>query len=202
MSDPARPRAVPPSLLPGDADSAAAASRPDLPPRWPAVVRLELERRHRAMVAAASQFHAARVLDLGHADHRHVVLHALLHGVTPEQRDSYDAVISVAGLARLPDLAAAVSVVADLLAPDGVMMAVEPGFRPGPMALVVASAGALLPAARGVHLARDLPATVRSLGLTVTDVERFTMPTLIWPLRPFVQLRAERIDAAPPRTPR
>ena len=85
-----------------------------------------------------------------------------------------------------------------MLAPSGVMMAVEPGFRPGAMAMVAASLGALLPAARGVHLARDLPATIRSAGLTVTDVERFTMPTLIWPLRPFVQVRVERIEVDSP----
>jgi hypothetical protein len=145
------------------------------------------------MVAAAVQVDASNVLDLGRADHRHVLRHALDHGLAADEVGRYDAVISVAGLARLPDLGAAVSVIAAMLAPHGVMMAVEPGCRPGAMAVVAASLGALLPAARGVHLARDLPATVRSAGLTVTDVERFTMPTLIWPLRPFVQVRVERI---------
>lgn len=150
------------------------------------------------MVAAAAQVDASKVLDLGFADHRHALRHALDHGLAADEVGRYDAVISVAGLARLPDLGAAVSVLADMLAPRGVMMAVEPGFRPGAMALVAASLGALLPAARGVHLARDLPATIRSAGLTVTDVERFTMPTLIWPLRPFVQVRVERIEVDSP----
>lgn len=150
------------------------------------------------MVAAAGQGDGSQVLDLGRADHRHVLRHALNHGLTADQVGRYDAVITVAGLARLPDLGAAVSVVADMLAPHGILMAVEPGFRPGALAMVAASAGALLPAARGVHLARDLPATVRSAGLTVTDVERFTMPTLIWPLRPFVEVCAAHIGVESP----
>lgn len=186
------------------------------------MVRLELERRHGVMMAAVGLTGSSPVLDLGRADHRNVLRHALDYGLDDGQAGSYGAVVSVAGLARFADLGAALSVVVDLLAPDGVLMAVEPGFRPGAMALVAASLGALLPPARGVHLARDLPATVRSTAgrsttgqtsagrsttgqttrLTVTDVERFTMPTLIWPLRSFVQLRAERIGAPLPQVQR
>ena len=164
------------------------------------------------MMATAGLTGPSPVLDLGRADHRNVLRHALDYGLDDGQAGSYGTVVSVAGLARFADLGGALSVVVDLLAPDGVMMAVEPGFRPGAMALVAASLGALLPPARGMHLARDLPATVRSTAgrsttgqttrLTVTDVERFTMPTLIWPLRSFVQLRAERIGAPLPQVQR
>jgi SAM-dependent methyltransferase len=161
------------------------------------VVRLELERRHRLLVAVAQgNGDATRVLDLGRADHRQVLRQAVDHGPADDQVGSFDAVVSVAGLARVADLGAAVDAVARLLAPEGVLLAVEPGFRPGPLALVASSLGALLPPARGVHLARDLPTTIRAAGLTVTDVERFTMPTMIWPLRPFVQLRAQDLGTA------
>lgn len=203
VSDPARPRAVPPSSSPsGDANPVTVAARPDLPARWPAVVRLELERRHAEMLADVGGARYERVLDLGRADHRSVLRHALDQGLDVGQAGSYDAVVTVAGLARFADLGTALAVVASLLAPDGVVMAVEPGFRPGAMGVLSASLGALLAPARGVHLARDLPATVRLSGLTVTDVERFTMPTLIWPLRSFVQLRAERFATALPKAPR
>jgi hypothetical protein len=146
------------------------------------------------MAVVTSSNVTATVLDLGRMTDRQLLRHAIDHGLVADQVGRFDAVVSVAGLARVADLGAAVDAVTRLLAPTGILMAVEPGFRPGPGALVASSVGALLPAARGVHLARDLPLTVRSAGLTVTDVERFTMPTLVWPLRPFVQLRAERIE--------
>lgn len=98
--------------------------------------------------------------------------------------------VSVAGLARFADLGAAIAAAATLVEPGAQWWLCEPGYRPGLLPMVAASVGVLLPPARGVHLARDLPAALRHHDLVVTDVERFTMPTLLWPLRPFVQLRA------------
>jgi len=105
-------------------------------------------------------------------------------------------VISVAGFTRFPDLGAALGAVVQLLSPTGRLLAVEPDHRPGVGGLALSSLGALLPPVRGVHLARDLPATVRSVGLTVTDVRRLSLSTPIWPLRRFVDLEATRITAA------
>jgi SAM-dependent methyltransferase len=105
---------------------------------------------------------------------------------------SFDAIISAAGLARFADLAAAVATVDRLLVPGGVLLAIEPAPLPGMGGLVAASLGSLIPAARGAHLARDLQVTLRTAGFTITDAERFTMPTLVWPLRPFLQVRALR----------
>lgn len=133
-----------------------------------------------------------RILDLSLPEPRNLVRTALADGVGDDIGGRYDAVVSVAGLARFADLYAAVTVIADLLAPNGMLFAVEPGYRPGAVAVVAASLGALLPPARGVHLARDLPATVRAAQFTVTTTERFTMSTPVWPLRPFVHLAAQR----------
>lgn len=163
------------------------ASRPDLPPRWPAVVRTELARRHGALCGEVADLDPDRVLDLSFPHGRHVLTGALSSSADAGR---FDAVISVAGLTRFPDLAAALAAAVSLLRPAGRLLLVEPGYRPGPRGLAVSSMGALLPPARGVHLARDVPATVRAVGLTITDIRRFDLPTLVWPLRSFVHLDA------------
>jgi len=170
------------------------AARADLPPRWPAVVRAELSARHARWLAGLADVPADRVLDLSVASGRQVLAAAIAAGAGgapgggAEAR--FDHVVSVAGLARFADLGAALSVVSALLDPAGVLWAVEPGYRPGPVGLVTSSVGALLPPARGVHLARDVPDTVRATGFTITDVRRFGLSTPVWPLRRFVSLRA------------
>ena len=165
----------------------------DLPPRWPAVVRAELVRRHRLLLDRASTVAAGPVLDLSLPEQRQQ-LREVMSSPDPTAAaaalGSFGAVMSVAGLCRLADLGSALRVVASMLVPDGEVWLVEPGFAPGLAATLVASGGALLPPARGVHLARDVPATVRSVGLRITDVERFTMSTSLWPLRRFTELRA------------
>jgi hypothetical protein len=147
---------------------------------------------------------APRVLDLAVPDDRHRVaaVVACSHGPTgaSEHADAgaradagaCDAIVTAAGLARFADLGAAVEALDWMLAPGGVLLAIEPAPFTGLGGLLAASLGTMVPAARGAHLARDLQATLRAAGFTITDAGRFTMPTLIWPLRPFVQLRAVR----------
>lgn len=161
------------------------ATRPDLPAKWPVAVRAEVDRRHAALASAGD-----RVLDLCDPAQRQLLALAVEEGVAPSARGQYDTICSPAALVRFADLPAAVGALAAMLAPRGEILAIEPIGRPGLGGLLAGSAGALLPAARGAHLGRDVPATVRSAGLTITDIERFTMPTPVWPLRPFVQLRA------------
>lgn len=202
---PAPSTAASPRPGPGGPASARGESppvHPDLPPRWPAVVRTDLLRRHAELLASVDGVPSNRVLDLSLPAGRHLLAGLLapgahrppVTGVDPRV-GTYDAVISVAGLTRFPDLGAALESVVSLLSPAGALLAVEPDHRPGITGLAVSSLGALLPPARGVHLARDLPLTVRSVGLTITDVRRITLPTRVWPLRRFVTLRAVRIDA-------
>lgn len=171
---------------------------PDLPPRWPSVVRAELLARHAELADRVAATDGARLLDLSLPAGRHVLADVLAGGTPPADAVGVDVVLSVAGLTRFPDLGAAVAALASLLSPAGELLLVEPAFRPGITGLAVSSIGALLPPARGVHLARDVPDTVRSVGFTITDLRRFTLPTIVWPLRQFVSLRAVRITADAP----
>ena len=170
----------------------------DLPPRWPAALRADLGRRRDVLLGFAAASGCDQVLDLARPDHRHLVAQVVAGTSDGRNEGGFDAVVSTAGFARFADLSAAINAVDALVRPDAVWLACEPGYRPGLAAMLVASLGVLLPPARGVHLARDLPATMRAHGLIVTDIERFTMPTLLWPLRPFVQLRAVRASSFGP----
>lgn len=165
---------------------------PDVPPRWPAIVRAELARLRPRLVARIPVH--ARVLDVSEPPGR-----AVLQATVDDSADvveRYDAVVSVAGLVRFADLSAAVRGVDRLLAPHGQLWLLEPSNRPGMAAVVAGSIGALHPAVRGSHLQRDLPAVLRAEGYVTPDIERFTMPTHVWPLRPFVMCRAQRRDEA------
>ena len=112
-------------------------------------------------------------------------------GADVERR--YDRILSVAELVRFPDLVQALTGIDRLLADDGELILVEPVHHPGPAATVLASVWAFHPAVAHVHVERDLGLAVRTVGLVVTDLERFTMPTAVWPLRLFVHARARRI---------
>lgn len=160
-------------------------------------MRAELTRRHAELLAATADRPAAAVLDLSTTAGRHRLAAMAVPGSPPPDPGRFEVVISVAGLARFADLGAALAAVASILAPTGQLLAVEAGYRPGPLGLALSSVGALLPPARGVHLARDVPATVRSVGLSLTDVRRFSVPTPLWPLRQFVSLRAVPTPPAP-----
>jgi hypothetical protein len=133
---------------------------------------------------------AGGVLDLSLPDARAAVLSAA-RGDEVDRR--YDRVLSVAELLRFPDLVQALTGIDRLLAVDGELILVEPVHHPGPAATVLASVWAMHPAVAHVHVERDLSLAVRTIGLTVTDLERFTMPTAVWPLRLFVYARVRRI---------
>jgi hypothetical protein len=112
-------------------------------------------------------------------------------------REHYDSIVSTCRLVELADLGRALAGLDLLLADGGELHLVEPANWPGPGGLVASSLGALLPAVRGLHLSRDVVRTVRSVGLTAADVDRFTIATPVWPLRRFVQIRAVRIPVDP-----
>ncbi len=117
-------------------------------------------------------------------------------GVADDER--YDTIICTCRLIVVPDLLRATTGLARLLAPAGELHLIEPVNRPGPVGLITSSAGAALPAVSGLHLARDVPAAVRATGLTVVDIDRFTIPTLVWPLRRFIEARACLVTAETP----
>ncbi len=72
-------------------------------------------------------------------------------------------------------------------------MLVEPVNRPGTAGLLWSSLGATLSPVAGRHVSRDVIRTVRAAGLTVADLDRFTIATPVWPLRLFVEARIIRI---------
>jgi len=112
--------------------------------------------------------------------------------------DTYDTIVSTCRLIDVADLPAAVAGLHRLLAPGGAIRLVEPVNRPGISGLLWSSAGTLLPGVVGLHLGRDVVRTMRADGLAVVDLDRFVVPTVVWPLRRFVELRAIVVERSAP----
>lgn len=106
----------------------------------------------------------------------------------------YRAIISVAELVRFPDLVLALHGIDRLLADDGELWLVEPVHHTGRGSLLLSSLWSVHPAVAGIHVERDVMLALRTIGLTVTDLERFAMPTTVYPLRLFIQGRARRFS--------
>lgn len=154
----------------------------------PISVQVELDRRRRDLLERAT----GSVLDVSEPSGRRL-LHDAYESVSPDgSAPVYDTVITVACLPLFPDLSRAVSRLVDMLAPGGQLLFVEPFGRAGWRGLVAASVTARSGNLGGLHLNRDLTLALRSGGLIVTDIERFTMPTHLWPLRHFAAGRALR----------
>jgi hypothetical protein len=154
------------------------------------VVVRQVERRRAALVVGAAE----PVLDLrdpgGDAE-----LRAAMAG-RPTHPGGYATVVSATDLIRYPDLLAAVAGLARCLAPDGEIRFVEPVQQPGALGTILGTVWSARPAVAGLHLQRDLAATLRAAGFTVTDIERFTVPTSVWPLRHFAVGAARRFPTA------
>ena len=105
----------------------------------------------------------------------------------------FDSVVSTFALCRVDDLDATLEAVGRLLAPDGQLLFLEhvppPGWRRHARRAV---AGAWAAVAGGCHFDRDVPQAARRAGLVVTELERFTMPTAVWPLRTCAEGSARR----------
>jgi hypothetical protein len=158
----------------------------DLPP----AVVTEVRRRRGAVLASAR----GRVLDLDTPG----ALDLVAAASTPDEivdDERYDTVISTCRLVVVPDLLGALRALRRLLAVDGELHLIEPVNHPGPVGLVLSSAGSWLPSVAGLHLSRDVVGATRAAGLSAVDVGRFTVPTWVWPLRRFVQVRAVVIEA-------
>jgi len=131
------------------------------------------------------------VLDLSRTAARSAVLDAGRDG--SEQSPRYRAIVSVAELVRFPDLVLALTGIERLLSDDGHLWLIEPVHHPGSRATLLASMWAMHPSITGIHLERDVALAIRTVGLTITDLERFSMPTTVYPLRLFIQGRARRV---------
>lgn len=165
----------------------------DVPPRWPAAVRSELERLGSRLTARIPR--GSSVLDLSVPEGRSVLSANLprlgVPGVAPPEV-SYDHIVSVAGLVRFPDLFAALSACDRLLAPGGTLWLLEPTGRPDAIGVAIGTIGALQPTARGTHLNRDVTAALREAGFVTPDLDRLRLPTTVLSLRRFVMARAQR----------
>ncbi len=173
------------SLPPVDRPEAHGTLVSPRPPLPRGVERLLIDRRVRLLAGLGND-----VLDLSQPSARSLVLAAARTG---EAARRYGAIVSVAELIRFPDLVQALAGIERLLADDAELVLVEPVHHPGPAATLIASLWVMHPAVAHVHVERDLGHAIRAVGLTFTDLERFTMPTAVWPLRLFVHARARRI---------
>jgi len=177
---------------------------------WPAAVRKEIQRRRAALAPASGA-----VLDLDSAE-ADVLLRT--DPVRDRHRDpvgadgadaaaadapagsQFDRIVSFGLLTTYADLAAVVASICELLRVDGELLLIEPVGRPGWRGTMVASAASTSPLVRGRHVSRDVPAVIRSSGLLVSDLERFTVGPSAWPLKHFVQARAIKLATPLERT--
>lgn len=114
----------------------------------------------------------------------------------------FDTIVSLIRTPLVADLDRFLGAAIDLLAPDGRLLMLEPVCRSGRAGRVLALGGRLGRAAGGLHLDRDLPAELRKRGLVVTDLDRFEVPTVSAPLRPFVDATARLAISSPGSSPR
>jgi SAM-dependent methyltransferase len=127
------------------------------------------------------------VLDLDDPDARAILLTAMADADVAAR---FDAIISVGQLIRFPDLAAAIRGCERLLRPEGCAFIVETIDPPNLLATIATSVWSRTRSVRGFHLGRDVAAVVRSGGFLIDTIERFSIPTRIYPLRHAVSIRA------------
>jgi SAM-dependent methyltransferase len=153
--------------------------------RFPVRVENEFARRHGQMVAGS----IGDVLDLDDPGARAILLAAM---GDPEAKARFDAVVSVGQLIRFPDLSSAIRGMERLLRPGGTAFIVETIDPPDLLATIATSIWSRARPVRGFHMGRDVAAVVRSGGFLIDTIERFSIPTLIYPLRHAVSIRAVR----------
>lgn len=189
----------------GILNTSATAAALELPDSWAAPLVAAILVRRRAMLTDAH----GDILDLAAPAARALVRDAaflatgqprtgepgeLASPAVVPQPGSFGTIVSVAGLVHFADLPLALRGIAYLLHPEGELRMLEPIGRPGLRALLHASLNPGLcrwrSSAQGLHLNRDVPAAIRADVLTISDIERFTMPTSTWPLRLWMQATA------------
>lgn len=113
----------------------------------------------------------------------------------------FDTIVSLIRTPLVADLDRFLRTVTDLLAPDGRLLMLEPVCRSGRTGRMLAFGGRLGRVAGGLYLDRDLPAELRKRGLVVTDLDRFEVPTVSAPLRPFIDAAARTALSPPESSP-
>ncbi len=153
-----------------------------LPPRVRTVVR---EHRRRLLHDVRG-----RVLDLS-GDPEHRDLYPLSADVVSREGEGpFDAVVSILHLAAVDDPAAELVRVRGLLAPDGVLVFLEPCADTG---LGARGQRLVAPAVRsmaGWRPDRDIIGLQRAAGFVPAEVARTPLPRYVWPLHELVEGRA------------
>lgn len=165
----------------------------------PPVARAMLREQRRQLLSRAT----GRALDLGDgadqsllggADEIVCAPSAYAYEATAGDDDegSFDAIVSVLHLATVADLPAELAAVRRLLTPEGRLLFLEPVRQPGFGGRLRSAASPVVRLASGWRVDRDIPLAIRSNHLTIVDIERITMPPIVWPVRAFVLGAAAR----------
>lgn len=109
----------------------------------------------------------------------------------------FDSIVSLIRTPLVADIDRFVDTMVLLLAAEGRLHLVEPVRREGRIGRMLVVGGTLGRVAGGLHLDRDLPQDLRARDLIVTDLDRFEVPSLSAPLRPFVYAVARRPISSP-----
>ena len=136
---------------------------------------VELDQRARRMFARAE----GRVLDLG--DYSSFSLPELA-----EASARYDTIVSVMQISIAPDARSFCSNIARLLTADGRLLFLEPTAVVGVAGKVQRAFGPWVRRTSGRRFDYDIPALIRSAGLSIGDCERVSVAAL-WPYRSFVE---------------
>lgn len=126
--------------------------------------------------------------------------------VDPEQLSElgfgpFDTIVSLIRTPLVADLNRFLGTLAELLTDGGRLLFLEPVARAGRTGRLLAISGRLGRAVGGLYLDWDLPAEIRSLGMTTTDLERFEVPTVSAPFRPFVEMKVRWPISSPESSP-
>ena len=125
-----------------------------------------------------------------------VTVHAEGIDDAPFDPESFDTAVTTLTLCTVPDLDRALAAIARLLRPDGRLLFLEHVPGHGVQRLLQRAAGPAWPhLAGGCRLDRDIPAALRRTGFSVLELERFSMPTLVLPVRSAVQGVARKARA-------
>lgn len=165
-----------------------AASHPTSVLALPDEVADEVERRHQVLVTRLGRG-ARSLLDLDEPGAVDLVDDA---GRTAGAVPRFGVIISAVALPRFADLGFAAHGLYRLLEPGGELWLIEPVAHVGALSRLRATWWSGSRLTRGHHLEREVPLALRATAFTITDLERFSMPTKIWPLRRFIEGRARR----------
>lgn len=123
---------------------------------------------------------------------------ASFRSLDPDAAPADIEVVLCGALCSVDDLDRAVDALRRAVGPTGRLLFLEHVGRPGLAGRAQRAAGGLLSRfPGGCRTDRDVPGALRRGGFVVTDLERFSMPTPLLPLRPWVRgIATPRREAA------